>query len=779
MLKLMKSFYPAIHTSFGNDEESAHIVVPAYQFFETLIATKPGETPPTLGEPFEEPGASIKARKNSKSTGTWNTTDTYSMSFHSMYFDLPTWSLVNISMSNNMSLRTFWGKSCLKIVLYDRSAPESEERHLPEFNKYGFVVQTNYLGSSGTKSSKKTVDRVPNSDDENGKENEEDVTSSEAGILDWTEVPDRKDKEEQEIPRARNQIQVFGVDDEDTDQESVFDMNQFFDAEEYAEEKHSNSITSHAPELLQSVDNLCPAWIEMLANRGKYTRVYALNLPDSTQTIFRKADSVLQTFGSKGPEDNICSERMSNAEQNRRHLGQLLSSCLQDGASSIVITKIQSRSTDYDVVFLERARPPISEKRKIDEPCFVARSLSDHHWIEEWATVSEQNVTFYHPDRRKANHCIGVQNILKVNRPDANKAPCFPFHYFLSIETLGRTTYLMFPTREQRDSWFHRIFKLQQLVPIVIDSVETSSEANASTALLDLENPKDEFLHKSSLWDYKHRRVLNCRQFCFRARDRASQHDPLALAEDALRKALDPRNESDDDILVSFLNSASQLKEAIVHDLSEVERLTFFLNVYHVMVMHAYLVLGTPKSSFQWISYFNSISYQCSDDIFSLAELEHCIIRSAMSSPAQFLSRFVLPKSTYDFAMTKRDCRINFALNCGSLSNPKYVPVYKANTLKKQLNEASRLYLMATKIKKRSNGDMEIFLPRMCRWYANDFGAGSEDIIQKVKPFLSDSIQELISLCEPDENEKYNLSIKFSPYSFECRKLALLPEPLE
>lgn len=765
MLKLLKSFYPTIHTSFGDDEEKAHIVVPAYRFFERLIATRPGDTPPTLGEPFIESAASIKARKNSQSTGEWNTTDVYSLSFYSMYIDMPSWSVVNIPMSNDMSLRTFWGKSSLKILFYDRVAPESVKKHLPEYNNYGFVIHATYLGLSGSRKSPRTVDRVPGSDDEDeSRVEQEDATSSEEAdnILDWTEAPERDIEQQEVMTRVRSESQIFQVEAENADDK--FDMNHFFDAEEYVdvEENRSNSVLSHAPELLNSVDNLCPAWIEMLAERGNYARAYALNLPcDRNQTVYRKAESVLTRFSSKGPSDNICSERISSAEHTRRHLGQLLSSCLSDDGNMEPARKLKSATTPYDEKFLKRKRPSISEKGKIYEACYVARALSDHHWIEEWATVTERSLTFYHPDRKKANHRIGVQSIVRVARLEAKDAPCFPNHSFLSVETLGRATYLMFPTEEQRDTCFEKISKVAKLAPTTIDAMETSYDGN-----------EDEFLHKSSLWDFKHRRVLNCRRFSFRARDKASQRNPLLLAENALRKALDPRNETDDDILVSFLDSATLLKEANVHELSEVERLSFFLNIYHTMVQHAYLVLGVPKSSFQWVSYFNSISYQCSDDIFSLAELEHCIIRSTMSYPTQFLSRFVLPKSTYDFAMTKRDFRINFALNCGSRSNPECVPVFKPTLLNQQLDDISRLYLEVAKLKKRGNRDAEVILPRICLWFANDFGAGSDDILEKIKPLLSSSIADSISR----EKGKCNLPVKYLSYSFECRKLVLAPD---
>ncbi|CAB9531330.1 Protein of unknown function, DUF547 [Seminavis robusta] len=516
----------------------------------------------------------------------------------------------------------------------------------------------------------------------------------------------------------------------------------------------------------------------MLVHRGNYARTYAFNLPESSDTVFRKADWMLNLYGSKGPNDCLpLSTRLSSAEQTRRHLGQLISSSVGDASNKRRLETVRTAKTPYDDQFLKRKKPSIPEKSRVHASCFVARALSDHHWIEEWANITERGVNFYHPERKKANHRVGIQSITKVNKLDSNLSPKFPNYSFLSLETLGRTTYLMFASETDRDDWVRVISRLAKLAPSAVDSMETESEGHASTALLELQNPKDEFLHKSSLWDFKHRRVLNCRRFSFRAREKASRQDPLSLAEDALHKALDPRNESDDDILVSFLDSAAKLKEANVHGLGEEERLAFFLNVYHTMVMHAYLVLGTPASSFQWISYFNSISYQCSDDIFSLAELEHCILRSPMSYPTQFLSRFAIPKSSYSFALTRSDYRINFGLNCGSMSNPKCVPVFKVSSLNQQLNDVSRLYLAAAvKVKKRSNRDVEVLLPRICLWFADDFGSSNTDVLRRVTPFLTTDVQDFLKSIESGKRGKCHVSVKYLNYSFECRKLTLTPE---
>jgi hypothetical protein len=65
-------------------------------------------------------------------------------------------------------------------------------------------------------------------------------------------------------------------------------------------------------------------------------------------------------------------------------------------------------------------------------------------------------------------------------------------------------------------------------------------------------------------------------------------------------------------------------------DLSSKEALCLFLNLFHVMLLHSYLVVGLPNSLSKWPALFNTCSYEAFGDIFSLAELEHNIIRAGM-----------------------------------------------------------------------------------------------------------------------------------------------------
>jgi len=166
-----------------------------------------------------------------------------------------------------------------------------------------------------------------------------------------------------------------------------------------------------------------------------------------------------------------------------------------------------------------------------------------------------------------------------------------------------------------------------------------------------------------------------------------------------------------------------------------------------------------------------------SDDIFSIAELEHNILRAAMSPPSQLLSRFVIPKSNYVFSLATKDFRLNFALNCGSLSNPTgNVPVYVPSKVDIQLERTARLFLNRTVfVKPKGSRDANISLPRVCQWFSEDFGDGSANsILRIIAPFLEEEKQATLSTLWREKKQTYEINLftmKFSPYNFECRFL--------
>jgi len=245
------------------------------------------------------------------------------------------------------------------------------------------------------------------------------------------------------------------------------------------------------------------------------------------------------------------------------------------------------------------------------------------------------------------------------------------------------------------------------------------------------------------------------------------------IVEQALSLILGRRLEEDEATMRTFFHHVAALQCVHIDALTEQEKLVFFVNLYHTMILHAFLLFGAPTSSLKWAGFFNSNAYAVGDDIFSIAELEHNILRANMSYPSQLLSRFVLPKSHYRFGLKLNDYRLNFALNCGAMSNPKSVIIYRVDRLEHQLNRAAMLYLGSASVSFKTSRDLLVSLPRICQWYAEDFGT-QEQLLRKIEPFLEESERRKLAACWDSASRRFDMkcvSVRYLEYNFQCQTL--------
>ena len=540
---------------------------------------------------------------------------------------------------------------------------------------------------------------------------------------------------------------------------------------------------------LANLDILCPAWIEMCAPQGKYTTAYAFNV--NNRTVFRTPQSFRDIVSVKNylPNevtdammDRLCSPRVADAERTRRRFGKMLESALTGTNADVLKGMMET----YSSQFLRRRENswPAKEKSSGETGGLVARALSDRHWVEEWAEITKKSITFSYPETKKVHFAIQMDCVLCIRCVEKDEAPRFHNYFFMAVESLGRTTYIMFATEDDRRQCFTSISKF------------VSSDSKLP---IYLNAPRKEFLQKSSMWNCDQRLIMNGRQLLFRTPLPAEQLDPLEVVENALNHAFDEEIEHNDEKLQLFLDSVSKLKNVNANNLKEERRVAFFLNLYHVMIRHSALILQATDSQSSLIKIFSCLAYQCSDDIFSIGELEHCIIRAQMTrlapsvcstnpkapppinsrllkatSPLQNIPsetfNFPTPSSNYCFALQKADFRICFALNCGSRSNPDQIPIYAAEMLNNQLDGACKSYLNSKVAINQRNKHHVCILPRVCQWYANDFGETNYAILKTLEPYLG--LEERKMLHSADF-EKFPIIIKHLPFSFECHKLKL------
>ena len=177
--------------------------------------------------------------------------------------------------------------------------------------------------------------------------------------------------------------------------------------------------------------------------------------------------------------------------------------------------------------------------------------------------------------------------------------------------------------------------------------------------------------------------------------------------------------------------------------------------------------------------------------MFSLIELEHCVLRGKLSRPE------VLPKvgyklplhddDRYSYGLSMVDPRINFAISNGSLSSPNVIYAMTPVNFEEQLTLASRKTLeFCLDI---NTSTRSITLPRACFLYRSDFlstlhsteSSEKDDdsvvlgaCLKYLGPTQSENIENLLSASRKD---KKSVHVCFREADYHSHLSLTVPSP--
>lgn len=277
------------------------------------------------------------------------------------------------------------------------------------------------------------------------------------------------------------------------------------------------------------------------------------------------------------------------------------------------------------------------------------------------------------------------------------------------------------PAQQSRSSTFSG--DLQSPTALAAAAAAAALAANNSVSTRYVER-EEFYLAKPACWKLDKRRVFNHRRIYFRPLTTAQS--PSSASSSSIgqqsQQHQQPSAQHPCDVMASILSAAFYLSHVLrtentrgndsdwvrfwdelsllqtmsLTGLSEVERMSFFLNLYHVMVLHGSMVFGPPPAWNHWNAFFNQITYVVSGELVSIAEIEYCILRSSMSRASMFtaVAMPAPPTTVYpSLGLNSRDFRLHFAINCGSLSMLEEVPIYTPELLDHQLDEVTKVSL--------------------------------------------------------------------------------------
>ena len=203
------------------------------------------------------------------------------------------------------------------------------------------------------------------------------------------------------------------------------------------------------------------------------------------------------------------------------------------------------------------------------------------------------------------------------------------------------------------------------------------------------------------------------------------------------------------------------------------------LNIFHTLIIHSHLDMGfgpAPSSSKRLRMVFRSVCYDIGDQLFSIQDIEHSILRAKMSRPIMMSNSFLAQVLTPRFnkkdprnrwSLDKPDLRINFVLNSGTKSSIYNIWPFSRDSdlLNQQLDHASTHFL-----NEQVAIDFDrnvIYLPRICQYYSNDLGGSKTRILKTLMQYMSPQMEKEVKWLYKTGGGKVKL--RYNDYDWAVR----------
>jgi len=144
LLAMVRRINPGFHYSWGDKidkkamesgkYEKTHLSFPVEASMDRIVISKPGESPPALGQELYESNESVKRRRKAGAGCVdWNLQDTYTMCLWSAYCDWIQWKSMNVPGMSPFSLSRVTGQQPIYLSVYeiDNVTPQDYKKKKP------------------------------------------------------------------------------------------------------------------------------------------------------------------------------------------------------------------------------------------------------------------------------------------------------------------------------------------------------------------------------------------------------------------------------------------------------------------------------------------------------------------------------------------------------------------------------------------------------------------------------------------------------------------------
>ncbi|XP_059279851.1 uncharacterized protein LOC132033786 isoform X1 [Lycium ferocissimum] len=209
-----------------------------------------------------------------------------------------------------------------------------------------------------------------------------------------------------------------------------------------------------------------------------------------------------------------------------------------------------------------------------------------------------------------------------------------------------------------------------------------------------------------------------------------------------------------------YLRITEELQRVNLKDMPREEKLSFFVNLYNMMAIHAILVWGHPSGPMERRKLFGEFKYVIGGCTYSLSAIQNGILRSNQRPPYNLIKPFGVKDKRLKVALPYSEPLIHFALVNGTRSGPA-LRCYSPGNIDKELVEAARDFLrfgglivdLSTKV---------AYVSKILRWFSVDFGKNEVEVLKHAANYLESSVSQ--ALLELLANSQ--LKVVYQPYDW-------------
>ncbi|XP_047306832.1 uncharacterized protein LOC124910253 [Impatiens glandulifera] len=193
-----------------------------------------------------------------------------------------------------------------------------------------------------------------------------------------------------------------------------------------------------------------------------------------------------------------------------------------------------------------------------------------------------------------------------------------------------------------------------------------------------------------------------------------------------------------------YVNLVQDLQRMNIGEFLEEEKLTFFLNLYNAMVIHAIIRMGARGGVIDRRTLYSDFQYVIGGYHYSLGAIKNGILRGNKRPPYSLTKSLGSGDRRLEFAFGKVNPLIHFGLCDGTRSSPS-VRFFTPQGVESELRNATREFFQKNGMEVDLGNRTVYNMTRIINWFDVDIGQSEKEMLKWLMNFLDCSKAGLLS----------------------------------